>query len=626
MAAQATPFATWKTKCKTQHQPKELEPQSLPQSLPYFKYNTSMTKTKSQTTIIASLLLLILILLLGGVAFFNDKIFPGIAVASTPLTGLTREQASTKIAQNLSSRASRSIIFDYNSQTFSLDLSGSLNPNLESSIAKAWNLGRAQTYLPPKNLEIDFSPSPKLNQQIDSISSSINKPAVNAQIKIDEDSNISITPSSNGEELDKDKFLSILSNYLNTGKLETQTLPVKTTYPNFSYQAAINIKKTLDTIKASPLTLRYGQQSWTLNMTTLLPMIDLEGSRSTLLQTQNPQIQISGLEINNHRVSDSKLVLKQDKLDSFLKPITEAINRPVKEPLFQFDGAKVVEFQPPQVGLTLNQAEAISLITTALRTNQTTPLELPVEQTHPKNKLTNDLGIKELIGQGISHFTGSIANRIYNIKLASSRINGILIPPGETFSFVSTVGDISASSGYKQAYVIKSGRTVLDDGGGVCQVSTTVFRAALNSGLPITGRVAHAYRVGYYEQGFPPGLDATIFSPSVDFKLKNDTSNHVLIQSYVQGSTLFVDLYGSKDGRVVTVTKPVVTDQTPPPPPLYQDDPTIPKGTTKQVDWAAWGAKVSFKRTVTKDNQVIINDTFRSNFRPWQAVYLVGTQ
>ena len=167
---------------------------------------------------------------------------------------------------------------------------------------------------------------------------------------------------------------------------------------------------------------------------------------------------------------------------------------------------------------------------------------------------------------------------------------------------------------------------MLDDGGGVCQDSTTLFRAVLNAGLPVVKRTAHAYRVGYYEQGFPPGLDATVFSPSVDFQFKNDTPSHVLIQAYTLGNSLYVDLYGTSDGRVSKISTPIVTNQTRPPPELRQDDPTLPKGTVKQVDFSAWGANVTFTRKVERNGEILINETFRSNFRPWQAIFLVGTK
>ena len=238
------------------------------------------------------------------------------------------------------------------------------------------------------------------------------------------------------------------------------------------------------------------------------------------------------------------------------------------------------------------------------------------------------MGIKELIGVGHSLFYHSIQSRIFNINLAASRLNGVLVAPDEVFSFDKALGDVSAFTGYQQAYVIQNGRTVLGDGGGVCQVSTTFFRALLNAGLQIVERHAHAYRVGYYEQDSPPGIDATIFVPSVDLKFKNDTGHYILIQSQVDLDNLALtfELYGTKDGRQVTMTTPVVTSQTPPPPDLYQDDPTLPKGEIKQTDFTAWGANVYFTRTVTKNGKVIIYDKFVSNYQPWQAVYLRGTK
>jgi vancomycin resistance protein YoaR len=207
-------------------------------------------------------------------------------------------------------------------------------------------------------------------------------------------------------------------------------------------------------------------------------------------------------------------------------------------------------------------------------------------------------------------------------------MNGVLIPPNEEFSFDKALGDVSAYTGYQQAYVIQNGKTVLGDGGGVCQVSTTFFRALLNAGLPITERHAHDYRVGYYEEDSPPGIDATVYVPSVDLKFKNDTGHWILVQSIVDPNTLRLtfNLYGTRDGRTVTMTKPVVTNETPPPPTLYTDDPTLPKGELKQVDFSAWGAHISFNRTVTKNNKIILTDTFVTDYRPWQAAYLRGTK
>ena len=216
------------------------------------------------------------------------------------------------------------------------------------------------------------------------------------------------------------------------------------------------------------------------------------------------------------------------------------------------------------------------------------------------------------------------------MALAASKLHGVLIKPGEVFSFNNTLGDVSASTGFQPAYIIKAGRTVLGDGGGVCQVSTTLFRAALNTGLPIIERQAHAYRVHYYEEaGFKAGLDATVFSPSVDLKIKNDTPGYILIQTNIDETvpSLTFELYGTGDGRKTEILDHKVWGITSPPPPLYQDDPTLQLGVVKQVDFSAWGAKASFQYKVTaEDGRVLQDQVFYSNFRPWQAVFLKGTK
>ncbi|QQG40970.1 MAG: VanW family protein [Candidatus Levyibacteriota bacterium] len=326
----------------------------------------------------------------------------------------------------------------------------------------------------------------------------------------------------------------------------------------------------------------------------------------------------------------------ENKLQESLTPIiNEATIEPI-DALFQFQNGRVTTFRPSKEGQEVNM-EAIkrslsSKIPHLIKTANTKKIIIDVPLKVLKPKVTTDqantLGIKELIGSGTSLFQHSIPNRIYNITLAAAKINGILVDPGETFSFGKALGDVSAFTGYKQAYIIQEGKTILGDGGGVCQVSTTLFRAILNAGLPIVERHAHDYRVGYYEQDSPPGFDATVYVPNVDLRFKNDTNNHILIQTEIDPKIqrLTFYLYGEKDNRQVTISKPILTNQTPALPNLYQDDPSLPKGTIKQIDYAAPGATATFTREVAKDGKVIITDTFVSRYRPWQAIYLKGTK
>ncbi|HEV2339526.1 MAG TPA: VanW family protein [Patescibacteria group bacterium] len=303
---------------------------------------------------------------------------------------------------------------------------------------------------------------------------------------------------------------------------------------------------------------------------------------------------------------------------------------------FVMQDNRVTTFRPSQNGQSVDllslQASVSSKIPFLLA--RTSPLNitiaLPIKVVQPKVTTTeaDKLGIKERVGIGTSLYQHSIPSRAYNIALAASRINGAIVSPGQEFSFDKTVGDVSSLTGYKQAYVIAGGHTVLGDGGGVCQVSTTLFRAVLNAGLPITERHAHDYRVGYYEEDSPPGFDATVYVPSVDFRFVNNTDHSILIQSFVDPIEMRLSfyLYGTSDGRQVAITTPVVTNQIPPPPPLYQDNPSLPKGTVQQTDFAAAGATVSFSRTVSRNGIVTLQDTYTSVYQPWQAVYMRGPQ
>lgn len=327
---------------------------------------------------------------------------------------------------------------------------------------------------------------------------------------------------------------------------------------------------------------------------------------------------------------------KEEALDKKIAPLSKQLNTQPVEGLFNFDNGRVIAFKLSKNGQEVDVAKIKTELTSAMGTiaksekAHSFTIKIPLNTTYPKvsTDKINNYGIKELIAEGNSMFQGSIPNRAYNINLAASRINGALIAPGDTFSFNKTVGDISSLTGYKQAYVISGGKTILGDGGGVCQVSTTLFRAAINAGLPIVERNQHAYRVGYYEQDSLPGVDAAIYTPNVDLKFKNDTGKHILIQAYPDmiNYTLTFHLYGTKDNREVTVNKPVILSQSPAPEPEYQDDPNLPKGEVKQIDFAAGGANVYFTRVVKKDGKVVLDDKFVSNFRPWKAVYLRGTK
>ncbi len=381
----------------------------------------------------------------------------------------------------------------------------------------------------------------------------------------------------------------------------------------------------LATVSAKEIEFGYDNQLLTKQALSIGRSINVLSNISLILNSY-----LNGTELSPaYKFSDKKL-------DEKLGPVYDQINKKPVEAVFNFQNGRVSEFRASGDGREVDKNQLYGQILGKAKlilnyTNQKVVIiQFPVKVLKPTltTEKVNKMGIKELIGTGTSLFQHSIESRIYNVNLAASRVNGILVAPGETFSFAKAVGDVSYLTGYKQAYVIENGKTVLGDGGGVCQVSTTLFRAVLNAGLPIIERHPHAYRVGYYEEDSPPGIDATVYVPTVDLKFRNDTGHYILIQTIVDLNELRLTfmIYGTSDGRISNLTTPVVTNVISAPPDKFEDDPTLPKGVIKQVDFAAAGASVYFTRSVTKDGKIIIADTFSSTYRPWQAIYLRGTK
>ncbi|TSC87503.1 MAG: VanW family protein [Microgenomates group bacterium Gr01-1014_7] len=563
--------------------------------------------------------ILVILTLAAYQIILADKYYPFTFVGDTNISFLTEGQAIRKVQAKFDQRSSQKLQFGFAQGIFTIDIATASAKLDYSAFDTAFQSGRSgstrdRALQQLQTLLFISKYSPKvtlsLGKQLDSISSVIDKQPQNAELAFNETTTPEGSPSASiqikegleGLELDREGLEKNISDYILTGSYFVQ-LPVKSVPPKITSERVQKAKKVLEQSINAPVKLTFGDEVWIIDTKQLLTLLGLES------QDQ---------------------ILNKEKTISFLKKIASEIDRDVQEGLFEFNPVtrRVSAFKASQEGRKLDIDNTYRHLSDALSGQGQKTIDLPVAVVKPKiqTSAVNSLGIKELIGRGISNFAGSIPNRIYNVNLTASKINGVLIPPGATFSFNSTVGDITAATGFKQAYVIKEGRTVLDDGGGVCQDSTTLFRAVLNAGLPVIKRTAHAYRVGYYEQGFPPGLDATVFYPSVDFQFKNDTTSHILIQAYVSGLTLYVDLYGTSDGRAVNLTKSVITNQTPPPPELRQDDPSLPKGTVKQVDFPAWGAQVSFSRTVKRGSETLIKETFKSSYKAWQAVYLVGTK
>ncbi len=221
----------------------------------------------------------------------------------------------------------------------------------------------------------------------------------------------------------------------------------------------------------------------------------------------------------------------------------------------------IIEVKPGVPGQKLDLDASLANITQALINNQSTAM-LAVAPVEPELTLARleELGITDFIGQGKSNFAGSPGSRVQNIKIGALRFNNIFIRPGELFSFNDQLGDVGPEQGYVPGLVIKNGTLVPEYGGGICQVSTTMFRVAMESGLAIKERRPHALPVKYYN---PQGYDATIYQGVVDLKFLNDTPGPILIQSTVEGTNIMFDMFGVADGRSVAIEGPRMYDLKP---------------------------------------------------------------
>ena len=298
--------------------------------------------------------------------------------------------------------------------------------------------------------------------------------------------------------------------------------------------------RVAETVAAQGLTLSYGTQKFAVDSATIAPWVRL-GSDNPPLAAKFPE---SFLVVIIWGSEKSAGFYDSSAIERYLGEIAKKIDRDPVNATLTFRDGKIDVFKVSKTGLSLNLSENVVNIIEALEIKET-EVALKVDEIEPeitKNSLS-ELGIVGLISEGRSNFAGSPANRRHNIRVGATKFNGLLIKPGETFSFTKNLGAVDASTGYLPELVIKDNETIPEYGGGLCQVSSTTFRAALNAGLPIVARRPHAYPVTYYK---PYGTDATIYIPNPDLKFTNDTGHHILIQTRIVGNYLYFDFYGTK--------------------------------------------------------------------------------
>ncbi len=366
------------------------------------------------------------------------------------------------------------------------------------------------------------------------------------------------------------------------------------------YEVADRISDIKTALARAPFSIKYNDSVWTINREALKKYLDFEKKDGV-----------------------AAVAISAEKTAPLFKKITETLDVPAQNARFEIKNGKVTEFQTSRLGITLD-AEATRDALNSILQNGYPAINAIVQNSSPEITTSdaNKLGIGTLLGVGTSTFVGSPPNRIHNIATGAGKINGLLLKPGEEFSTLKAIGSVDEKAGFKRELVIKEDRTTPEFGGGLCQIGTTLFRAALATGLPITERRAHSYRVAYYE---PAGTDATIYSPSPDFKFLNDTPGFILVQAKVEGTAVVFEFWGTSDGREVARTNPVIYNIAKPPPPRYIETADLAPGEKKKIETAHNGADAYFKYTVKyPDSRGEISKTFSSHYRPWSEVWLLG--
>ncbi|MBT4350449.1 MAG: hypothetical protein HOJ29_03095 [Candidatus Magasanikbacteria bacterium] len=342
------------------------------------------------------------------------------------------------------------------------------------------------------------------------------------------------------------------------------------------------------------------------------------------------------LEVQKQEENGAGFGINKEEIIAYLEgEVEEIVNIEAKDAKFEVQDGKVTSFQGSRPGIQLKKEETYDNINNAMLQRTwhdegiVTSIEVKTEVTEPQVKTgdVNDVGITEVLGTGYSAFKGSPPNRISNIRNAVIKLNGLLVEPGEEFSTVVSTKPFTIAGGYLPEKVIIGDKIEDALGGGLCQISTTIFRAVMNSGLEITERRNHRFAVHYYNIKGKPGVDATIFDSHPDFRFVNDTNHAILIQAELNEYTeeLFFTFWGTSDGRKGSFTDPVVNRWIPHGPTQYVETDELPPGTTK-CQGAYTGADTSFVYSIERPNGEDDEEIYFSHYRPLANICLVGVE
>lgn len=557
------------------------------------------------------------------------RIYPNISVRGVAVGGLTPEQARETIERRLGAFLYAPVELSYGEQTWrpSAEELG-VRLELDEALDAAFAIGRGDTRADnlrtaaavwqegadlPLRLVVDQA---VLQRYLLTVAVAVETPPVDADLRL-EGANILVVGEEWGTQVLVDETVADITAAVQAIERQPVELRTRTLEPRLRDAEVAPVAAELNTILGGPVVLESSAGActagcrWQITPEQIAPWVTL---RRVTAADGGPGFAVG---------------VDQTGIRAALLPVAASVRQEGTLPRVAWNGGALQIVTPGDPGLGLDADAALAQVSAALAGGPR-QLELPMEPIPPPVTEANlaALGITSQVGVGVSSFARSEQYRITNIRAGARRMNGVLIPPGGSFSFNENLGEVNAENGFVEGLAIVDNRTQKEWGGGLCQVSTTVFRAAFFGGLPIGERHEHAFRIGWYEElGEPPGLDAAIFTPYNDMRFTNDSGGWLLLESYVdlERQRLTMVLYGTPSDRSVSYDHRVIERTPAPTKPMYVDDPAHPRGYFRKSDTARGGIKVEVYRTVTQGGQVIRQDTFPTEFKPWPDIFVRGT-
>ena len=555
--------------------------------------------------------------------YLDGRVVPNTLVGSVAVGGLTIEQTTAKlqaIADGFQGGISVDVdgtpeIIDPDTIGFTMDTTatvddayargheGSVLRRTWERVSSLWNTNRVTAHV-----SVDAT---ALRREVADIADATGVQGRDVRLAVSGATITVKTDTAPGRRIDQDAAVMNITSALEALNPHSISLVLREEPPHADAATAQNALQSAQAMTARAMTLQYEDSQFYLSR---------ERLASWLVTTYDGDRVVASL-------SDGKIA-------AYVTTVATALNVVPVAPQITTQDGRVTGFTPSKIGRSVQESDLIDAIVATLQARVTKSLSdtimVPVKTTQMSPiGLDAAAGIKELIGKATTPFTGSPKNRISNIKNGIKFISGAIVQPGEEFSTLARLGTVDNTTGYLPELVIKGDRTQPEFGGGLCQVSTTLFRALLNAGLPITERRNHSYRVSYYEKDatgkkIGPGLDATIYDPQPDLKFKNDTAEPMMIIGYVIGDKATFELYGTKDGRTSEIDGPHQLTDIPVGDPIYIPSTDIPVGTKKQVETPHAGGTAIATYIVTYADGHKDTTVFHSSYRPWPAQYLVG--